>query len=75
MKEKNDVISVIVIHELNLVKRNGVDAKIPKRARLLLTLQQLDPHFPLDQGNAFLKSLSLHGSGLEFSDTNYSSEM
>lgn len=37
VKEKHGVISVIIIHELNIVKRNGVDAKIPKRARLLLT--------------------------------------
>lgn len=72
---KHNVISVIIIHELNIVKRNGVNAKIPKRARLFLIWQQLDIHFPLDQGNAFLKSLSLYGSGLEFSNTNYSSEM
>lgn len=33
---KHDVISVIIIHELNIVKRNGVNAKIPKRVRLFL---------------------------------------
>lgn len=36
VKEKHDVISVTIIHELNIVKRNGVNAKIPKRARLFL---------------------------------------
>lgn len=36
VKEQHDVISVIIIHELNIVKRNGVNAKIPKRARLFL---------------------------------------
>lgn len=36
VQEKHNAIFVIIIHELNIVKRNGVNAKIPKRARLFL---------------------------------------
>lgn len=74
MKEKHDVISLIVIPELNIIKKKWSKGQNSKESWIAVNLTAAW-YSPLDQRNVFLETLFLHGPRLELSIMNFSSEV